>query len=486
MTETKEPQLERSAHNGKLKPGQLLPPIEVGKPIIKYIAGIRYVSPHFLTMSTFPKHRMYLKTLLDVYTSEFPAHSRDYYREAIEAGNITIHGGHKVSPDYVIQGFERLENRTHRHEPPVLCPSGGLELIIPKNDLVFVVNKPPSMPVHPCGRYNFNSVIKILDEMRDNGDSRISQKHYLVHRIDRLTSGLLLVAPTAEKADKMRQKMEQKKTIKVYLARVKGRLEQPLAVCVPIGVADMKQGVRIPDLDAQPENEPLTRPIPSTLEEEEARIRTILQILKAEEKIKKQFSKEKQKHIATEEVIADMAARGKFSETWITPLAYDEVTDCTLVACRILTGRSHQIRVHLKWLGHPIIDDVSYGGDHSMAYTPFLHAITESESPWWPFEKAGEAYDENCVACKALEKNGILVCEDDVFVVKKDAYGGAHIVAGDSDLPRSAFSSISLHSFFYIIDGETISVSLPPWVEPFNVEKESLIEKIKKALINSE
>lgn len=87
-----------------------------------------------------------------------------------------------------------MRNTVHRHEPPV---SGKpLEVLVDDGEVV-VVDKPASLPVHPCGRYRHNTVIFILG--KEKGLSGL----HTVHRLDRLTSGVLLFARTLEVSKKL-------------------------------------------------------------------------------------------------------------------------------------------------------------------------------------------------------------------------------------------------------------------------------------------
>lgn len=84
----------------------------------------------------------------------------------------------------------------HRHEPPVV--GKPLEILVDDGE-VLVVDKPASIPVHPCGRFRHNTVIFILGK-----EQGISELH-TVHRLDRLTSGVLLFARTLETSKKLDQ-----------------------------------------------------------------------------------------------------------------------------------------------------------------------------------------------------------------------------------------------------------------------------------------
>lgn len=89
-----------------------------------------------------------------------------------------------------------MKNMVHRHEPPVV--GKPLEVLVDDGE-VLVVDKPASIPVHPCGRFRHNTVIFILGKERG-----ISELH-TVHRLDRLTSGVLLFARTLEVSKKLDQ-----------------------------------------------------------------------------------------------------------------------------------------------------------------------------------------------------------------------------------------------------------------------------------------
>lgn len=89
-----------------------------------------------------------------------------------------------------------MKNTVHRHEPPVI--GKRLEVLVDDGEML-VVDKPASIPVHPCGRFRHNTVIFILGKERG-----ISELH-TVHRLDRLTSGVLLFARTLETSKKLDQ-----------------------------------------------------------------------------------------------------------------------------------------------------------------------------------------------------------------------------------------------------------------------------------------
>jgi 23S rRNA pseudouridine1911/1915/1917 synthase len=140
----------------------------------------------------------------------------------------------------------------------------------------------------------------LLDEIRTiAGDSANA-----VHRIDMETSGLLLASKHKKAESYLKSSFESRTITKSYLAWVDGKLTDPFSVSDPI-------------------------------------------------KINNDYSQIKHKVFISE--------KGKASHTDFTPLEYDETLDATLVACYPHTGRTHQIRVHLFHVKHPILGDPIYG-----------------------------------------------------------------------------------------------------------------------------
>ncbi|XP_077620807.1 pseudouridylate synthase RPUSD2 isoform X2 [Crocuta crocuta] len=190
-----------------------------------------------------------------------------------------------------------LRNRVHRHEPPVTADPVRL---LAENEDVVVVDKPSSIPVHPCGRFRHNSVIFILGK-----EHQLKELHPL-HRLDRLTSGVLMFAKTAAVSERIHEQVRDRQLEKEYVCRVQGEFPTEEVTCKePILVVSYKVGV--------------------------CRVDT----------------------------------RGKPCETVFQRLSYNGHS--SVVQCRPLTGRTHQIRVHLQFLGHPILNDPIY---NSVAWGP--------------------------------------------------------------------------------------------------------------------
>ncbi|KAH8287904.1 hypothetical protein KR018_006963 [Drosophila ironensis] len=252
--------------------------------------GLRKVYPYFFTFTTHAKGRWVDEKILDVFCREFRAAPPEEYERSLEAGKLTVNY-EKVSKDYKIKHNDLLANVVHRHEVPVT--SQPITIVHMDKDLV-VVNKPPSIPVHPCGRYRHNTVVFILAKEHNLKNLRT------IHRLDRLTSGLLLFGRTMEKARELEQQIRNRQVRKEYVCRVEGRFPDGIIECnEPIDIVSFKIGV------------------------------------------------------------CKVSPKGKDCKTTFQRIG--EVGDCSIVLCKPLTGRMHQIRVHLQYLGsYPISNDPLY------------------------------------------------------------------------------------------------------------------------------
>ncbi|KAK5857430.1 hypothetical protein PBY51_010678 [Eleginops maclovinus] len=219
------------------------------------------------------------------------AETMEYYHRAAKEGRIRLNETPVEDLSVVLRNNDLMKNTVHRHEPPVV--GRPLEVLVDDGE-VLVVDKPASIPVHPCGRFRHNTVIFILGKERG-----ISELH-TVHRLDRLTSGVLMFARTLETSQKLDQLVRDRKLEKEYVCRVEGDFPEGELVCEePILVVSFKVG------------------------------------------------------------LCRVDPKGKESRTVFQRLSFNGKT--SVVRCLPLTGRTHQIRVHLQYLGFPILNDPIYG-----------------------------------------------------------------------------------------------------------------------------
>ncbi|CAB0043603.1 unnamed protein product [Trichogramma brassicae] len=251
--------------------------------------GLRKVYPYYFTFTTFTKGRWVGEKILEVFAREFRAHPAEEYERCIRAGTLTVNY-QKVDVDYRLRHNDLLANVVHRHEVPVT--SEPITVIHMDEDVV-VVNKPASIPVHPCGRYRHNTVVFIL--AKEYGLKNLRT----IHRLDRLTSGILLFGRTPKKARQMEHQIRNRQVKKQYVCRVEGEFPEEEIVCSePIEVVSYKIGV------------------------------------------------------------CKVSEKGKDCLTKFKRLSYNGQT--SVVLCKPQTGRMHQIRVHLQYLGYPVCNDPLY------------------------------------------------------------------------------------------------------------------------------
>ncbi|KAI5076684.1 hypothetical protein GOP47_0008749 [Adiantum capillus-veneris] len=273
--------------------------------------GIRFVRPYFFEFIAHVKERWDMKTVTNLFAEEFRQRPLEYYIEAVDVGRILVNGK-KVTRDHVVRASQTLSHFVHRHEPPVMGET--VEILELTTDVV-TVWKPSSVPVHACGQYRKNTVLGILEAEYN------LRPLYPIHRLDRLVSGLLILARNAHTADQFRQEIEGGKISKSYIAKVKGVFPAEEVTLNASVVYDAREG---------------------------------RSMVKVTNKLGSKYPVGGALHQTNEKSVgAAKDACTKFKRL-------SSNGEYSIVQCMPLTGRTHQIRVHLQHLGHPIANDDLY------------------------------------------------------------------------------------------------------------------------------
>lgn len=254
---------------------------------------------------------------LDKFVCEKLEISRNLCKKWIEEGYITVNdkptkGSYtlKMNDNVIIEEVEMEEYQ-------IIPENLNLEYVYNDNDLC-VVNKPSGMVVHPApGALEHTLVHGLMYDLKDelsgiNGVMRPG----IVHRIDKDTSGLLVVAKNDNAHEKLSLQLQDHSMMREYVALVYGLVPNDLGrINAPIG------------------RDPIDRLKMSVIKDGKPAI-TNFRVLK-------------------------------------------RFKDKTLVLCKLETGRTHQIRVHFKYIGHPVVGDPIYGPRKTIGENgQFLHAKT--------------------------------------------------------------------------------------------------------------
>lgn len=239
--------------------------------------------------------------------------TRSKIQQAAKAGSIFV-GSQAVKANYKIKGGEIVKVLfTHPPYENLLVPEAIPLSIVYEDEAVVVLDKPAGLVVHPGhGNYSgtlLNGLLHHFEQLPKNSNNRPG----LVHRIDKDTSGLLVVAKTEEAMTHLAQQFFEKSSKRKYLALVWGDLNSDSGTI---------QGA----IGRHPKNR--------------------LQMTVFEDN-----------------------SQGKEAVTHYRVV--ERFGYVTLIECQLETGRTHQIRAHMKYLGHTLFNDARYGGDKLLKGTNF-------------------------------------------------------------------------------------------------------------------
>jgi 23S rRNA pseudouridine1911/1915/1917 synthase len=276
--------------------------------------------------------------------------SREALKRAIEEGLITIkreQSPHltvgKLKPGMVlIPGDEISVLSEKKPEPEV---SFDYKVIF-EDETLLVIDKPSNLPVHPAGRYFFNTLLVHLRTQAHKNPLYAEREFFLVHRIDKETSGILVLTKDRDVCTDLTRQFRERGTEKTYLAIVKGITPEEFTVDLPLRNAratiELKMTTSTHEALAAQNLEMAARGPRQALEAAE---------------------------------IQDALTRFKRLGVYSNGSA-----SFSLVECYPKTGRQHQIRVHLDAVGHTIVGDKLYGLDESVALEFFERRNLSAEA----------------------------------------------------------------------------------------------------------
>ncbi|AYW48572.1 RluA family pseudouridine synthase [Tetragenococcus osmophilus] len=251
-----------------------------------------------------------------VLSERLSSYSRSQIQQWVKDGEVLVNG-QKVKANYKVQSNDHFTVHIPEDKPlEAKACDIPIEIVYQDQD-VAVVNKPQGMVVHPSqGHPNHtlvNALLFHLDHLSGiNGVIRPG----IVHRIDKDTSGLLMIAKNDRSHASLAQQLQEKTILREYTALVHGNIKhQKGTITAPIGRSNTNRKMQ---------------------------------------------------------AVVD---NGKFAVTHFSVI--ERFSDFTLIKLQLETGRTHQIRVHMKYIGYPIAGDPVYGPKKTLASNgQFLHAGT--------------------------------------------------------------------------------------------------------------
>ena len=292
------------------------------------------------------KAKWYGQSVLKVIQNEFAELAKADVLNVVVSNGLLRLNGKPISllelPSIALKGSDTLGRIIHWHEAPVLVPMTiDVEryIVAPivldsyggdsdDTATIFICNKPSSVPTHPAGPYLFNT----LTMMVEGQECLPSQSLYPLHRTDRVTSGLTLCSTSVAVSRAFQKSYTSGNVDKMYLAKVDGNFASTFEEVLQlqgnwkydVGCCEWSDDGQFTIVDA-----PIYTCDPA------AGIRSI-------------------NHL------------GKPSKSCFQKLYYDTVSNTSVLLCCPITGRNHQLRVHLQAIGFPIINDIQYGGRRTL------------------------------------------------------------------------------------------------------------------------
>ncbi len=254
--------------------------------------------------------------------SRIPGESRSQIQNWIRKGYVRVNGD-QVKTGYLIRLRDSIDLRSPESLPNQPFPEDiPLDVLYEDSDLA-VINKPAGLVCHTGAGIRSGTLVNALLHRMGSLQAGDPQRPGIVHRLDKLTSGVMLIAKNNSAHRQLSQQFKNRQVKKEYVALVHG------SPSPPSGTIDMPLG-------RDPQNR------------------------------KKMSTRAHRKRTAVTHYVTE-----------------DGLGFVSLLGIRIETGRTHQIRVHLAQKGHPIVGDTLYGGNRARNLPPGLQqAANELQRPF--------------------------------------------------------------------------------------------------------
>ena len=257
------------------------------------------------------------KARIDKWMSDQTEWSRSQIQDWIKSGDLLVNG-QSVKPNYKLQiGDEIVVNVPEAIELEVLPEAIPLDIVFEDQDVI-VVNKPRGMVVHPAAGHTTGTLVNaLLSHCDDLSGINGVKRPGIVHRIDKDTTGLLMVAKNDMAHESLATQLKDRHIKREYIALVHGEIAHELGTIeAPIG----------------------------------------------------RDTNDRQRMTVTDKNAKEAVTHFRLLELY---------KDFTLLECKLETGRTHQIRVHMRYIGHPLAGDPKYGPRRTIQLPgQALHAAT--------------------------------------------------------------------------------------------------------------
>ena len=237
---------------------------------------------------------------IDKFLVENTEYTRSKIQKMIDNDCILVNGK-SIKSSYTLKAGDQIEVKDYEENTDIIPENIPLDIYYEDDDLI-VVNKPSGMVVHPApGNYTGTLVNALMYHTDNLSTVNSTIRPGIVHRIDADTSGLLLVAKNDKAHNILAEAIQKKEVVREYIALVEGVIKEDTAT-----------------IDA-----PIGRDVNNRKK---------------------------------------MCVTGDNSKEAVTHIrVLERFSDATLIRCKLETGRTHQIRVHLSYIGHPVVNDPVYG-----------------------------------------------------------------------------------------------------------------------------